>query len=371
MVVISNKYSVVRKTVLIHLFLILCSLSGLAQITNIVILEKDEIRNLKEIISKNNTVKLMYDSVYYTAEQALKRNPQPVEVIKYEGLLENNPARIKTTESLKDADAVVSLIYAGYGKKDSRFGLKVKDFVLAWAEIYKPNGNPINENKLNAFFWGYFLFRKQFTKKEREKTENWLLEIAEKEMNNKNVPNNNWEAKRLKITGTIGCILNNEKLKNHSYEGFKKYINTAYFADGTSNDLETRDALHYHISGLTPCISAFINLSKFDRRFDLFEYESETGSSVKKSVEYVVPFATGEKQRKEWTNSKVKLDRERAAAGFAEYQPGKLYEPENAYQMFEWACYYKPEWFSVFEKSKTEKYTATWIGLLNSPLIRK
>ncbi|NCB09764.1 MAG: alginate lyase, partial [Bacteroidia bacterium] len=38
-------------------------------------------------------------------------------------------------------------------------------------------------------------------------------------------------------------------------------------------------------------------------------------SSIEKSVEYVIPFATGDKQRKEWTNSKVALDRERAAAG--------------------------------------------------------
>ncbi|TNF46102.1 MAG: hypothetical protein EP310_00745, partial [Bacteroidetes bacterium] len=181
---------------------------------------------------------------------------------------------------------------------------------------------------------------------------------------------NKWEAKKLKIIGTIGCILNKKNLKDYAIEGFKNYIENAYYPDGTSNDLKTRDALHYHISGLTPCIATFINLSKFDRRFDLYEYVSEAGSSIKKSVEYVVPFATGEQQREEWTNSKVKLDKERAAAGFEEYQPGKLFEPKKAYPLFEWACYYNAGWYSIFEKSKTEKYMATWIGLLNSPLVR-
>jgi hypothetical protein len=350
--------------------LILLSVAVNAQITNIVILDSTEIQKLRVVLKQNSTAKNLYDSILVLSIESLKRIPQPVEKIHYEGLLENNPKRIKTTQSLEDIDAAVSLIYSIYGTDNDKFGDKIKDFVLAWATTFRPDGNPINENKLNALFWGYYLMQRRFNKNERETVEKWMLEIAEKEMNREQTPNNNWEAKRLKIIGTIGCILQNEELKNHSGEGLKKYIETAYFADGTSNDLLTRDALHYHISGLTPCISAFINLSKFDRRFDLFDFVSESGSSIKESVEYVLPFATGEKKREEWTNSKVKLDKERAAAGFKEYQPGKLFEPQKAFPMFEWACYYNPEWYSIFEKSKVKMYADTWIGLLNSPLVR-
>lgn len=342
-----------------------------AQITNVVILNSTEIQNLKNILNQNNQAKILYDSIYLAAFQSLKLIPQPVDEIHYEGLLENNPKRIKTTQSLKDMDIVVSMIYASYGTDNEIFAEKIKFYVLAWAITFKPDGNPINENKLDALFWGYYLTKDHFDEAERENVEKWMVTIAEKEMQRPQTPNNNWEAKRLKIIGTIGCILNKNNMKDHAIDGFRKYIETAYYADGTSNDLKTRDALHYHTSGLTPCISAFINLSKLDSGFDLFRYASETGSSIKKSVEYVIPYATGEKQRKEWTNSKVKLDRERAAAGFQEYQPGKLFEPQKAFPMFEWASYYNPEWYSIFEKSKTEKYTATWIGLLNSPLVRK
>jgi hypothetical protein len=197
-----------------------------------------------------------------------------------------------------------------------------------------------------------------------------MQKIALAEKNRRQTPNNNWEAKRLKIIGIIGNILQDESLKKYAVEGFKKYIASAYFPDGTSNDLRDRDALHYHVSGLKPCLTAFINLSAFDSAFNLYDYETKGGASIKKSVEYVVPFATGEKQREEWVNSKVELDKKRAAAGIEKYQPGKLFDPKQAWEMFEWACYYNADWFSIFENSEKPKYTSTWIGLLNSPLVR-
>lgn len=90
-----------------------------------------------------------------------------------------------------------------------------------------------------------------------------------------------------------------------------------------------------------------------------------------KSVAYVVPYATGEKIRKEWVNSQVALDQQRAAAGLAEYQPGKLFDPAKALPLFKWASYYRPEWYSIVSESSENSYTATWVGLLNSPLVRK
>jgi hypothetical protein len=114
-----------------------------------------------------------------------------------------------------------------------------------------------------------------------------------------------------KIIGITSCILEDENFRNYAAEGYKKYIASAYFANGTSNDLHHRDALHYHVSGLKPCLTAFINMSDFDPAFDLYAFEAENGASIKKSVEYSVPYATGEKQRKEWVDSKVELDKKK------------------------------------------------------------
>lgn len=346
-------------------------LNSNAQETNIVILNQNEVNNFRKTIKNIPEIKTMYDSIYNEAINLLEHQPKPLETVHYEGLLDTNPKRINTMKSLADIDHVVTFIYAGYGSDKPEFRQKSKAIITAWANSYRPTGNPINENKFTAFFWAYHLYKDFYSEQEQETVENWMRKIAFAEKNRKNTPNNNWEAKRLKIIGIIGCILNKDEFVDYSIEGYKKYIATAYFPDGTSNDLHKRDALSYHVSGIKPCLTAFINLSQFNSNFELYSFEADNGASIKKSVEYVIPYATGEKKRKEWVNTKVELDKQRAAAGIEKYQPGKLFDPKQAWEMFQWACYYNADWYSIFEEKNAPEYTSSWIGFLNSTLIRK
>jgi hypothetical protein len=350
----------------------LVPIAGQTQTTDIVILTKAEIHRLRILMKENSTAKSHGDSIAGMAETYLKDLARPVAKIHYEGLLQTNPDRIATQESLLDVDKVVIFIYAHYSKRKLQYGRKAKEMVMAWARNYIPEGNTINENKLVPLFWAYHVFRDRFSNGEKKMVEKWMMEIANKQLGRLRTPNNNWEAKRLKIIATVGCIIGDKALMDYSIEGFKKYINTAYYPDGTSNDLKERDALHYHISGLIPTIGVFVNCTPFDPAFDLFRYISPTGSSIKKSVEHTIPYAKGEEEREEWTNSKVALDKQRAAAGLAQYQPGLLFDPAKAKPMFEWASYYHPDWYVFLgEGTVKENYTSTWIGMLNSPLIRR
>lgn len=360
---------------LIFLFLIsfcvVATDNSIAQTTNVVILDTTEITQLQQLIDTDDRVGSLYDSVARSADAHLFDEPRPLAVLQYEGLLETDPNRVDTRKSLADIDKVNELIYASYGSSDDRYAQKVKQFVINWAATYWPTGNTINENKFCPLFWGYYLFREQFTTEEQQPVERWMRIIAQKQMDRLYTPNNNWQAKRMKIIGIVGCITKDQAMKDFALAGLKEYINTAYYADSTSRDLAQRDALHYHISGLKPLLSTFINLQEFDPAFNLYHYESPEGASVAKSVAYVVPYATGSRVRKEWINSQVALDQQRAAAGLAEYQPGKLFDPAEALPLFEWASYYRPGWYSIVSGSSEDSYTATWVGLLNSPLVRK
>ena len=347
---------------------ILLPMVGYAQTTHVVLLDSSEISTLRRAMSDDDRVRWLYDSVALLADKQITDPPRPLKKLYYEGLLPTHPNRIDTRKSLEDMDKVINFIYASYGSDDTIYAHQTKQFVLAWANAYQPEGNPINENKFMALFWGYYLFQSYFSDREQEQVVHWMMDIAEQEMNREGTPNNNWQAKRYKIIGIVGCITHNDSLKAFALRGFKEYINTAYFADGTSNDLVQRDALSYHLGGLKPLVSAFINLVAFDSAFNLYDYVSPTGASINKSVEYVVPYARGELTRKEWVNTTVALDKERAAAGLAEYQPGKLFDPEEAVSLFEWAGYYHPGWFDIVGP---QGFTARWVGLLNSPLVRQ
>lgn len=352
------------------LLLILFSPYSYSQInTGVIVLNAKEQLRFQNLIKNNPESAKIYDSLVVSANNHLRSKPKPIKIIHYEGLLDNNPKRIESIESLLDANKVVDLIYAAYGKRSKKYGEKIKEMVMAWSETYIATGNPINENKLIPFFWGYYIHQDLFNKQEQQKVESWMLSIALKEYNRETTPNNNWQAKRLKIIGLIGGITDTEKLIQFTIDGIKAYISTAYYPDGTSNDLKTRDALHYHVSGIKPLLDIFINYQIFDERFDLYTYTDRFGTSINKSIEYIIPYLSGEKTHKEWVNSQVKLDKERADAGIDKYQPGKLFEPKDAVSMLNWAVYYNSDLFVYICGCKT-CYTCNIEALLNSPLIR-
>lgn len=339
------------------------------QTTELVILNKGETEKLRELLAENAAVRAMYDSIGVLADNGLTFNAHPQPHLSYEGMLPTHPDRIATEKSLEDMDVVVNLIYASYGADSDLYAEKAKAYVLSWSNTYIPSGNPINENKLTALFWAYHLFRNRFSDKEKAQVEAWMKAIADRELARPKTPNNNWEAKRLKIIATIGAIMNLEDLNNYALKGFKTYIESAYYADGTSNDLRERDALRYHVSGLTPTVAVFVNGVSVDDRYDLFDYMAPSGSSVERSVDYVIPYVTGELQREEWTNSKAAIDKKRAAAGLAEYQPGVLYDPSHAIPLFEWVGFFREDNYTLFGELPAA-YTTSWVGLLNSPLVR-
>lgn len=361
-----------RTPILVTFVIAMCSFYPIfvnGQTTDIVILNKAEANTLRHLVGTYPNVRSMYDSIQALAEEALAHKPKPQAKLSYEGMLPTHPDRIATEKALEEMDMVVNLIYASYGADNEVYGEKARQFVLDWSSRYIPTGNPINENKLSALLWAYYLFKDRFSTGQKQQVEQWMQAIAQKELSRPKTPNNNWEAKRLKLIAIIGSVLQVDSLNTFAIDGFKDYIATAYYADGTSNDLRDRDALRYHVSGLTPTVAVFVNGVAFDRRYNLYDFVAPSGSSVSRSVDYVMPYAVGEKQRKEWTNSKAAIDKRRAEAGLAEYQPGVLYDRHQAFPLFAWSAFFKEDAFRVFGES-IDAYTASWVGLLNSPLIR-
>lgn len=353
-------------------FFFLLTLQLYAQNTSVLYLNSSEQQRLHDIYKTELDVKQLCDSIVKQASRYMDDQPVPLDTLYYEGMLESDTARIRTRASLQDMDKVSTMFYASYSNPRELYGEKIKEFVLAWVHKYRPTGNTINENKFIPLFWGYYLFRSDYSMQEQRLVENWITSLAEKQLERTYTPNNNWQAKRLRLIGLAGGITENQSFIDYSIENLRTFIGSAYFPDGTSNDLRKRDALHYHVGGIKVLLTIFVNLSSFDERFDLFEYVAPNGASIKKAVLYTLPYATGEKKHAEWINSKVQLDKERAAAGLPEYQPGIIYDKNDADPMFEFAVYFNPDWFVVLDDSDTSPaYTSSWIGLLNSPLIRK
>lgn len=70
-----------------------------AQNTYIVILDHEEIDQLRKRRASDDDFSILCDSILEEGEKALKATPVPLDVIHYEGLLNTNSLRIKTTNS--------------------------------------------------------------------------------------------------------------------------------------------------------------------------------------------------------------------------------------------------------------------------------
>ncbi len=308
------------------------------------------------------------------ADAYLDAKPIPLGEIFYQGQLDTHPRRVETEKSLADMDKLAALSEAYAATGDARYAAKAREFVLAWVKTYYPNGNSINENKLEPVFLAYDLLRDTFSAEEKERVESWIGRIARRQIETNGWRNrehskkalDNWDSKRIKLVGVAGWILGEQEWIDYGIQGFKEYVARGLFADGTSVDLKTRDALSYHVSGLRPLLvmAMWADLKKPGEGRKLFDYVAPNGASLRKSVEYVVPYATGEKIREEWKNTTVGLDRERAAAGLAYYKPGKHFDPLSSLEMFQMASLFDPKFAPIATQLREKKGSGAWLSLL-------
>lgn len=73
---------------------------------------------------------------------------------------------------------------------------------------------------------------------------------------------------------------------------------------------------------------------------DFYNYSSPTGSSIKRSVDWLLPYVNGQKTHAEFVNSTVDFDRKRAQNNESAYKAGTLFEPKNGIATLVLASYF-------------------------------
>jgi hypothetical protein len=95
-----------------------------------------------------------------------------------------------------------------------------------------------------------------------------------------------------------------------------------------------------------------------------YAFESPAKSSVQKSVQFLVPFVSGEKTHGEFANSKVKFDRDRAANGEKGYVAGHSFDPKNGIVVLSLAAYFDPSLMELINRVNGNTYY-DWQLVLN------
>lgn len=352
-----------RKIYCLFIF-ILCALGADAQSSaarQAEAVKKVQLRNPLEEIAEP-----LKQSVIIT-NQALKEKPNPIQTISTEGKLKGDPVKTATQLSIKDFSKIYSLAVRYKITEQQQYLDKAIEFMLAWARINHPGGNPINDTNLDPLIEAYQIIKQHIPRDAHQEILAWLKATATAEIEstpknqNKGTAFNNWNSHRLKIIGEIGFATGDNKFQQFAIEGLKKQLAVNLLPDGSSIDFKLRDALHYHVYDLEPLLTLSIAIKRATGE-DFYNYQSETGSSLKKSVEWLVPFLTGEKTHEEFVHSTVDFDLKRANNGEAGYQKGTLFNPLNGLRTLAVAGYFDPAYDELYKRVKGDsKSDADWL----------
>lgn len=314
---------------------------GEVEIRDVIPLTAPQRERLAALVKSDPEAEALYLSRWTAAAGYLAETPRPLEVIHYEGLVNTDPQQMRSVENLADMDRVATLLEVWQVAPSAALSTKMRTYILAWARKYRPTGNDVNENKLVPLFTAYLALRDDFPPAERAEVEPWLRKIGElnlAEVRQETGEKTNRFTKRLRILALLGLALGETSWLEAAWEGYRDFVRSSLDPDGSSLDFKRRDTLTYHCSALRPLLDLAVLASQSGT--DLYDWTSETGASVKKSVDFVRPYAEGTKTHAEWVNTQAPLDRERAAAGIAAYQPGQLFEPKRALPMLNQAAYF-------------------------------
>jgi hypothetical protein len=328
-----------------------------------------EIKSLKSVIQTDAMVKKEFEPIKAQAEKALAETPNPIEKVTSQGLLQGNPAKTASLKAVEDAPKIYALAlnYRLFG--DKAYLNKAQEFLTAWAKMNKATGDPIDETKLEDFFTGYDLVRNEVSVSAKKDIDAWLETIAQAEINsasaapNKSTSKNNWNSHRIKVITQVVYTIQAKKYYDTVNQLIEQQLGQNLYADGSSYDFAERDALHYHIYTLEPLLKAMIVVNRATGK-NYYTFESPIKSSVQKSVQFLVPFVTGEKTHGEFANSKVKFDRDRAANGEKGYVAGHPFNPKNGILVLSLANYFDPSMLAIIQNAAGKDYY-DWQLVLN------
>jgi hypothetical protein len=331
----------------------------------VVMLDAERLARLRERVAEDPRAAAVAERVVAEAQPALARGPEPLAEIHYEGLVHTDPRRVETVASLNQMGDIARLLRAWQATGDAATAEHLRRLIAAWAETYRITGNDVNENKLVPLLIAYASLRPGFDPATRDAVDGWVEQLGElhaRRLVESNYLTNRF-GKHLRITAICARILGRAEWQDRARAGAQRMIANSLRPNGGSFDLEHRDSLGYHGSAVRALIEMSLLLPPAgEGETRLYDWEAPSGASIRRSVDFVLPYARGEKVHREWVNTKVQLDRDRAAAGLEQYQPGRAYEPRRAVKLLEVAAIYDPSLGPLVAELTDD--APSWMGLV-------
>ena len=313
------------------------------------------------------------DKVIAAAKVALTRPPGAIPQLHTEGTLPGKGIREISLKAKEDQPVVLNLALAWRLTGDRAYLDQAGRYLEAWADIYQPSFNPIDETGFDTLLMAYDLTEADLPAATRAKVDGFWRKMAVGYLDAMDAkPKNfetNWQSHRVKLATMAAFQTGDAKVIDRARAAFQAQITANLRADGTVFDFHERDALHYVTYDLDPLMMAAISAKAHGE--DWLTWKSAQGVSLAGALDWLAPYAKGEKVHVEFANSKIQFDRDRAAAGQKEYAPHP-WDVTNAVGTYALASLLDPRYGGLRDDlvARTGRQPSPWIRFYDQSAAR-
>ena len=254
--------------------------------------------------------------ILQAAEEFVNETPHPMARIHTEGTLPHQGIRDESIAAERDWAAMLALGLAYRLSGDKKFLAAEDRYLSAWTAIYHPSLNPIDETNMDQLMLAFDLTRSDLSPKtETQAAALWqsmaVGYIEWMEHNGERDPRN-WSSHRVKLAVMAAYETGDPKLEARAAQVFREQVKRNIRSDGSVEDFYERDALHYVVYDLDPLQMAALAAKGHGEGWF---HEGAGGKNIAHAVDWLVPYAIGDKKHDEFVHSHVGFDAARDKAG--------------------------------------------------------
>ncbi|GAB6847173.1 alginate lyase family protein [Paraburkholderia kururiensis] len=272
----------------------------------------------------------------------VNETPHAVPRLHTEGTLPHEGIYDQSVEAEKDLDLMRNAALAWRATTDDRFLKLVDRLLYAWVTTYQPSFNPIDETHFEGLILAYDMTASALPVKTRNATMAFLTKFANgyiAQIDAQPRPlagtfRNNWQSHRIKLIAMAAFTLDNRKMIAAAQRLFVEHIGDNIEPDGSTVDFTERDALHYVTYDLQPLVTAALAARRHNRNW--LPERAPSGATLAAALNWLTPYALGQKTHEEFVHSTVAFDAKRREAGLPGYS-GE-WDPKNAAELFHLAA---------------------------------
>jgi Alginate lyase len=255
------------------------------------------------------------------AAPALTKAPDPLPVVHTAGVLPTTEAFKRAVESRRDWQLMSDLASLFAATSEQRYLARYEQYLSAWLSTYRISGNPIDETNLSLWMLAYRVAGGALPLPIQARMRIFACDLSaryqQRQPPERTTSSNNWQSHRVKLAAMGAFVCGDSRLIDRAITAFKDQIRDNLLPTGEAIDFFERDAIHYVVYSVEPLLETAL-FSELNGK-PLFDHVGPQGQSLSRTLEWIAPYARGDKSHQEFARSKVRFDAERAAAGVPGY----------------------------------------------------